>query len=66
MTDFCQFLIFFMEFINIGLPYIRGWVGGHRNGVGDGKNLKKKQDDTIVEFRVVIMYICTYKGPIFH
>ena len=55
-----------MEFINIGLPYIRGWVGGHRNGVGDGKNLKKKQDDTIVEFRVVIMYICTYKGPIFH
>ena len=41
-------------------------MGGHRSEVGDGKSLKKKQDDAIVEFRVATMCIYTYKGPIFH
>ena len=26
----------------------------------------KKQDDTVVEFRVAMLSTCTHKGPIFH
>ena len=47
-----------MEFINIGPVYIRGLV------VAKGKT--KKQDDTVVEFRVAMTYTCTHKGLIFH
>ena len=44
MADFCQFfMIFFMEFINIGPVYIWGWVGGVRGGVGGGKSLIKEE-----------------------
>ena len=43
MADFCQFLIiFFMEFINIGLVYIREWLGGVWAGMGGGKSLNKE------------------------
>ena len=45
MAGFHQFLmIVFMEFINIGPKYIRGWVGGWERcggGVGGGKSLNK-------------------------
>ena len=43
---------FFMEFINIGPVYIRGWAGGtqgwggregHKGGVGGGKSLSKEK-----------------------
>ena len=37
---------FFMEFINIGPVYIRGWVGGARGGVDGRKAYTKKQEDT--------------------
>ena len=50
---------FFMEFITIGPVHIRGWV------VAKAKT-KKKQDDTVVEFRVAMTFTCTYKGLIFH
>ena len=44
MAGFCQFFtIFFMEFINIGPVYIRGWAGGAWGGVGDGKSLIKEE-----------------------
>ena len=44
MADFHQFLmIVFMEFINIGPGYIRGWVGGMR---GWWQKLKQEQYDT--------------------
>ena len=44
MAGFRQFFtIFFMEFINIGPVYIRGWVGGARGGVGGGKSLIKEE-----------------------
>ena len=43
MAGFRQFLTsFFMEFINIGPAYIRGWVGGVQGGVGGGKSLNKE------------------------
>ena len=43
MAGFRQFFtIFFMEFINIGPVYIRGWVGGAQ-GVGGGKSLIKEE-----------------------
>ena len=35
-----------------------GWV------VANAK--AKKQDDTMVEFRVAVTSTCTHKGPIFH
>ena len=50
-----------MECINIGPAYIRGWVG---RVVAKAK--AKKQDSTVVEFRVAMMSTCTYKGAIFH
>jgi len=44
MAGFRQFfMIFLMEFINIGPVYIRGWVGGARGGVGGGKSLIKEE-----------------------
>ena len=54
-----------MEFI-IGSVYIRGGWEGHRDGVGGGKAKTKKQDGTMVEFRVAMASTCTHKGPIFH
>ena len=50
-----------MECINIGPAYIRGWVGRVVE-----KAKAKKQDGTMVEFRVTMMSTCTHKGPIFH
>ena len=54
--------------------YIREWASvykgmGRRDaGVGCGveKAKTKKQDDTVVKFRVVMTSTCTHKGPIFH
>ena len=46
MADFCQVLMIFMEFINIGPVYTRGCMGGAQGGISGGKSLKKKQDDT--------------------
>ena len=43
MAGFCQFYDFFMEFINIGPVYIRGWEGGAWDGVGGGKSLNKEE-----------------------
>ena len=43
MAGFRQFLQFFMEFINIGPVYIRGWAGGAWGGVGGGKSLNKEE-----------------------
>ena len=44
MAGSCQFfMIFFMEFINIGPVYIRGCVGGAWGGVGGGKSLNKEE-----------------------
>ena len=37
------YTIFFMEFINIGPEYMRGWVGGTQGGVGGGKSLNKEE-----------------------
>ena len=34
---------FFMEFINIGPVYIRGWVGGAQGGVSGDKSLNKEE-----------------------
>ena len=33
--------------------------------MGGGKAKTKKQDDTMVEFRVAVMSTCTHKGPTF-
>ena len=44
MAGFRQFFtIFFMEFINIGPVYIRGWAGGVWGWVGGGKSLNKEE-----------------------
>ena len=43
-----------MEFINIGSGYIKGWVGGAQVGWVEAKAETKKQDDTIVGFRVIM------------
>ena len=44
MAGFRQlFMIFLMEFINIGSVYIRGWAGGAWGGVGGGKSLIKER-----------------------
>ena len=44
MPGFRQFfMIFLLEFINIGPVYIRGWVGGARGGVDGGKSLIKEE-----------------------
>ena len=50
-----------MEFINIGPVYIRWWVGGVAKAIKT-----KKQDDTLVEFRVAMMSTCTQKKLIFY
>ena len=46
-VDNCWFLPvfddFFMEFINIGPVYIRGWAGLAWGGVGGGKSLNKEE-----------------------
>ena len=47
MAGFHQFfMISFMEFINIGPVYNRGWVGEARGGVSGGKSLNKEEKDT--------------------
>ena len=68
MADFCQFfMIFFMEFINIGPVYIRGWAGGMQWWGEWWKKLKQRRNKTqIVQFRVAMMCMCTHKGPIFY
>ena len=44
MAGFHQFfMILFMEFINIGPVYSRGWVGRARGGVDGGKSLNKEE-----------------------
>ena len=46
MAGFSQFfMILFMEFINIGPVYVRGWARGARGwgGVGGGKSLNKEE-----------------------
>ena len=64
-----------MEFINIGPVYSYKGVGGRGAGVGGrgvgvgwvvAKAKTKKQDDTLVEFRVGMTSTFTHKGPIFH
>ena len=81
MAGFCQFfMIFLMEFINIGQcilgggwegrgggVYIRGWVGGVRGWGGWWQKLNQRRNKTQrVEFRVAMTCTCTHKGPIFH
>ena len=63
MADFRQFLtIFLMEFINIGLVYIRGWAGGARGWGGWWQKLNQRRKKTqIVEFRVAMTCTCTHK-----
>ena len=55
-----------MEFTNIGPVYI--WGGWEGMGVGwvVAKLKTKKQDDTLVDFRVAMISTCTHKGPMFH
>ena len=57
MAGFHQFFtIFFMEFINIGPVYIRGWAGGARGWGGWWQKLNQRRKKTqIVEFRVAMM-----------
>ena len=66
-----------MEFVNIGPVYIRvvsgkgEGVGGRGVGVGwvVTKTETKKQDNSLVEFRVTMtshMLTYTHKRPIFH
>ena len=50
--------------INIGPVYVRGWAGGVWGGMDGAKT--KKQDDTVVEFRVAMTSTFTHKEPIFH
>ena len=54
----------------MGQCIYKGWVEGRGGGVsGIAKAKTKKQDDTIVEFRVAVTSTCMYpqiKGPIFH
>ena len=56
----------FMEFINIGPVYISGGQEGCGVEWVVAKVKIKKQDDTLVEFRVAMTSTCTHKGPIFH
>ena len=42
MANFCQFLMILIEFINIGLVYIRGGLEGLWSRVGGGKSLNKE------------------------
>ena len=63
---FGSFYNFFMEFINIGPVYIRGWVGGAWGGVGGGKSLIKEERRQIVESRVAMTCTCTHKEPILY
>ena len=53
-----------MEFITIRPAYIRRCVGGTQGWGGWWQRLTslRKQDDTIVEFRVAMMCTCTHKG----
>ena len=66
MAVFRQFfMIFLMEFINIGPVYIRGWAGGAWGWSGWWQKLNQRRKKTqIVEFRVAMTCICTHKGPI--
>ena len=58
---------FFMEFINIGPAYIRGWVGGVQGWRGWWQRLNQRSKMTQkVGFRVAMMSTCTHKGLIFH
>ena len=66
MADFLLFFNdFFLEFINIGPVYIKQYAGGVQRWVVR-KGKIKKQDDTLIEFRVAMMSTCTYKWLIFH
>ena len=64
MADFHQLLtIFFIECINIVLAYIYIYMGVNGKGVGVVPKAKsKKQDDTMVEFRVAVTSTCTHKS----
>ena len=68
MAGFHQFFtIFFMEFINIGPLYIRGWAKGARGWGGWWQKLKQRRNKTqIVEFRVAMTCPCTHKARVFH
>ena len=68
MAGFCQFfMIFLMEFINIGPEYIRGWVGGAWGWGGWWQKLNQRRKKTqIVELRVAMTCTCIHKGPIFY
>ena len=57
----------FVDFTNTGLVYIRGWAGVVQ-GVEwfVAKSKSKKQDDTIVEFRVTMISTFTHKRPLFY
>ena len=46
MADFCLLWQFLIEFINIAPVYIRDGWDGVQGGVGDGKSLNMKQEDT--------------------
>ena len=61
------FYDFFMEFINIGPLFIRGWMGRARGWGGWWQKLNQRRNKTqIVEFRVAMTCTCTHKGPIVH
>ena len=57
-----------MEFINNYRAKVYKGVGGRDTRVRwvVAKAKIKKQDDTVVQFRVSMMSTCTHKGPIFH
>ena len=65
---FYQFLIiFFIEFINIGLVYIRRWVRGLWGWGGWWQKLKQRSKMAqMVEFWVVMPSTCIHKGSVFH
>ena len=60
-------MIFLMEFINIEPVYKKG-VGGKGVGVEwvVAMAKTKKQDDTMVDFRVAMTSTYTHRGPLFH
>ena len=64
MAGFRQFfMIFLMEFINIGPVCIRRWAGGARGWGRWWKKLNQRRNKTQrVEFRVAMTCTCTHKG----
>ena len=55
---------FFMEFINIGPVYRKGWVGGAWGWGGWWPRLEK-HNDTMVEFKMGMTSTCTHKRSTF-